>query len=1106
MESNNDITKRRQAEEASRKAMVEAEVANRSKSEFLANMSHEIRTPVNAITGMAHLALRANPDARQRTYLTKIDIAARRLLGIMNDILDVSKIEAGKLTLECITFSLDEVLKNVRDIVGEHAAQKRLPLIFTIAPDVPKCLVGDPLRLSQILINLINNGIKFTDQGEIVVKVIMTDEKPDAGYPASGDDLKLLKFSVSDTGIGMTPPQMANLFKAFNQADNSVTRKYGGTGLGLAISKQLAELMGGAVWVESEFGVGSTFYFTTAFGVAAEARRSKFARSLSDLRRKSVLVVDDSSANRHSLVAMLRANGFEARAVASGEEALSALAGHSEGGEPFDLVLMDWRLPGMNGIETARRIKSSRSLGKIPAIVMVSVFERHEVMSELNGLELEGFLVCPVAESQLIETMGKVFGTRPGGQAEAGQAAPAKTARLAGRHVLLVEDNDFNRDIAAEVLAELGIVFTVAVNGREAVDLVATQPFDLVLMDIQMPVMDGLTATTLIRADGRFRSLPILAMTAHAMSGDRERSLGAGMNDHITKPISFDELTMSLIQWMPAGPAKPSPEAAPALLNLTADDGIPDRLPPFDIPAALLRNNGKPKLIRKLLLTFHQRYANVIAELKGNLVENKDEEAQRLVHSLKSLAAALEANQLADAAFAVEKALRAGHRDTLSPLINNLERELAPAVAAASTILPMSSGLPASAMITTAASSSKLRPSILVIDDEPSVHDLLVDVFHANYEVLGANEGATGLQLARIKTPDLILLDVMMPGMDGYSVCQELKKDPQTREIPVLFLTGARDVHSETKGLLLGATDFVSKPIHSAALKARVNNQINLKKAQDDLLRLTSQKFLDDMAAVKEQAEAQDRIKSMELQMKDEFLSHISHEFRTPLASIYAFVTLISDRLAGEISEQQEEYLGIIRMNVAQMKSMIDDLLETTRIRTGRLTVRLQSVSVQEVVQYAIQTLERAASAKSISISVRIGEEVGAAYADKTRLRQLLVILLENAVKFTPVYGAIETAVRSLDADPNFLVVEVSDNGCGIAADATENIFERLYQVNSSDTAGRVGLGLGLHIAKELVEKHGGKIWVESVLEKGSCFRFTVPVYCGQDSLVSNVE
>ncbi len=375
--------------------------------------------------------------------------------------------------------------------------------------------------------------------------------------------------------------------------------------------------------------------------------------------------------------------------VASGEEALTALAGGSQAGKPFDLVLMDWRLPGVDGIETSRRIKASKSLSNIPAILMVSAFDRDEVMGQLNGLELEGFLISPVAESQLLDTIGRIFGARPDGDGSGLQSERGNAARFTGRRVLLVDDNDFNCDIAGEVLAELGISFTVATNGRAAVDLVAAQAFDLVLMDIQMPVMDGLTATKLIRADARFRNLPILAMTAHAMSGDREKSLNAGMNDHITKPISFDELTKSLLQWMPARPARPSEGETPSPLPWPPEEGIPDQLPPFDIPAALLRNHGNPKLIRKLLLAFHERYANAIFELKRYLDEGKTEEAQRLVHSLKSLAAGLEAADLTEAALAVEMALRSRLSKDLSTHIDMLARALGPAIAAASSIVPL---------------------------------------------------------------------------------------------------------------------------------------------------------------------------------------------------------------------------------------------------------------------------------------------------------------------------------------------------------------------------------------------------------------------------------
>jgi two-component system, sensor histidine kinase and response regulator len=1103
--TNFDITQRKQAEEQAKEDKIAAEAASRSKSDFLANMSHEVRTPVNAIMGMAHLALRANPDTKQRTYLTKIETAAQRLLSIMNDLLDVSKVEAGKLTLERIAFPLDEVLENLRDVVGEKSDQKHLPIVFSVAPEVPPYLLGDPLRLGQVLINLVSNAIKFTDQGKIEVKVTATKAIPVADSP-SGGTLAELTFSVSDTGIGLTAEHIAKLFQPFTQADTSFTRKYGGTGLGLAISKRLVELMGGTIWLESEFGTGSSFHFTSAFGVAAELPVQRVRAPASGLQSKSVLVVDDSESARDSLVQMLSRNGHKARAVASGEEALIMLAGSSQAGEPFDLVLMDWQLPGINGIEISRRIKAHKNLSHIPAILIVSVFERDEVMSQLKGLQLDGFLASPVAESQLLDTVDRIFGARAEGNGDALPSTAADAARLTGCHVLLVEDNDFNCDVATEMLKDLGVLCTVAANGREAVDLVGARTFDLILMDIQMPVMDGLTATKLIRADLRFRDLPIVAMTAHALRGDREKSLAAGLSDHITKPISFDQLTECLLKWIPVGTVRETVQPAPPPMLFEAHDGIPDQLPPFDIPAALARLNGKTKLLRKLLLTFRDQYVNAISELKRDLGEDRAEEAQRLVHSLKSLAATLEAGELAEAALTIENSLRAGQTEGLGRLIDVMEEKLAPAIAAASSIDRLNEGpMSAEPTVPTAVVASgilsKLRPRILVIDDEVSTHEMLQELFQDRYEVLLAGDGATGLELAALNSPDLILLDVLMPGMDGFEVCRRLKQEHSTKDIPAIFLTGAGDIDAETKGLRLGAIDFVNKPINSAALVARVNNLMSLKQAQDELLELAAQKHLQDMAAEVERSAAKDRARTLELQMKDEFLSHISHEMRSPLSSIYLFVTLISDRLAGEISKQQDEYLRIVLDNVGQMKAMIDALLDTIRMRTGTLDVRLKCVSVSEAAEYAMHALERDAAAKLIAMSLHIGKDIGCAYADPARLRQILGILLENAVKFTPCNGLVDLKVGPLESDPGFLLLQVSDTGCGISPEHTKQIFEHLFQVNSSDTSGRVALGLGLHIAKELVTMQGGTLWVESLLEQGSHFRFTLPVYNGQPEL-----
>jgi two-component system, sensor histidine kinase and response regulator len=538
-----NITERKRAEDMSRQAKAAAEAANRTKSDFLANMSHEIRTPLNAILGMTYLAQRANPTPRQQGYLTKIGIAGQALLGIVNDILDFSKIEAGKLEAEHIAFSLDEVMNNVVDMVSQKAQEKGIAIVCTVPREVPRSLIGDPLRLGQILINLVHNAIKFSDEGEVVVQVRAQD--------ATLNQVQLA-FSVCDHGIGMSAEQVANLFQSFNQADTSFTRKYGGTGLGLAISKQLCELMGGAVSVESELGKGSTFLFSLNFPIATQEQFPARKSQEKPLKR-SVLIVDDSEIARRMLLSMVQANRFLARAVSSGEEALSALVHGSQVGQPFDLVLMDWRLPGMDGIEASRRIKEHPTLTPIPAIVMISAFESEDVLRGLKEPRFDAFLVKPITEGVLMRTIASISGENIGGPASALQpAAESLPLALTGRRILIVEDNEINRDLASELLGDLGVRAAVAMNGRQGVDQVLTQPFDLVLMDIQMPVMDGLEATRLIRADPRFHDLPIIAMTAHAMRGDRERSLDAGMNDHLTKPMNPAALSAILSRWIPA--------------------------------------------------------------------------------------------------------------------------------------------------------------------------------------------------------------------------------------------------------------------------------------------------------------------------------------------------------------------------------------------------------------------------------------------------------------------------------------------------------------------------------------------------------------------------
>jgi len=656
-------------------ARSEAEDATRAKSEFLANMSHEIRTPMNAIMGMAHLALKTDLTAKQYDYLKKVDISAKSLLGIINDILDFSKIEAGKMDMEAVDFQLEDTLDNISTLVGIKTQEKGLELLFKTDPAVPRALVGDPLRLGQILINLSNNAVKFTDAGEIVVATELVKEDKSQ---------VTLKFSVHDTGIGMTAEQAAKLFQPFAQADSSTTRKYGGTGLGLTISKRLAEMMGGKIWVESNPGQGSTFSFTANLGLGKEKAKKRF-KPASELRGTQVLVVDDNATSRSILQEMLESFSFEVSLASSGEEGITELEAASKD-KPFELVIMDWKMPGMDGIEASRRIKDHKGLDKIPAIILVTAYGREEVMQQADEVGLEGFLLKPVSPSMLFDATMQAFGEAVPEISRITQRKEQEAEALKhiqGARLLLVEDNEINQQVAREILEGAGLNVTLATNGLEAVNAVKENNYDAVLMDVQMPVMDGYTATREIRnLKSEIRNVPVIAMTAHAMAGDEDKSLQAGMNGHVTKPIDPDQLFATLQKWIqpsekramtqtPVVSVAPSGEAK----VVSIEEWLPESLPGFDLADGLKRLQGNKKLYRKLLLDFATGYGKAGIEIREALDAKDFDRAHSLVHNLKGLAGNLSATGLQAAAVNMEKLVKGV--DKIAPASKQLNLRLA---------------------------------------------------------------------------------------------------------------------------------------------------------------------------------------------------------------------------------------------------------------------------------------------------------------------------------------------------------------------------------------------------------------------------------------------
>ena len=718
-----------------------AEVANSLKSVFLANMSHEIRTPLNAIIGFSALALNTGLSPKQHGYVRKINDSGVSLLGIINGILDFSKIEADKLELEQSLFGLDDVLSSVIAVVEQKAVDKNIELLLDVSPEIPWQLVGDSLRLGQILTNLVGNAIKFTIEGEVELIVILQER---------GEGRTKLQFSVRDTGLGLSSEHLAKLFQPFTQADGSMTRRFGGTGLGLSISKRLVEMMGGDIWVKSEPGTGSVFSFTAWFDI--ESAESSPPRIPEKLNRMKILVADDNDISQKKMVKLLSRFPARVDTVNSGIEAVSAVQNQNPA-DPYKLILMDWNTSEMDEVGAARHIKEYLALHTIPSIIMVtSFFGTQTEQTDAGKAGADYFLRRPVTASSLFDAIIEIL--TPAERATAMRIPPGgeTTCNFMAAHILLVEDNEINQQLAIELLKNAGLTVDVANNGREAVEMVTTAEhfYDMVLMDIQMPEMDGYEATRRIRSDARFSALPILALSAHALVEDRQKTVNAGMNDHITKPIDPRVMFRAMSRYLRQSPTGADPLACPS--NSAMGQVAIPAIPGVDVTRALYRINGNGKLYLQLLRKFIVNQAGTAAALEAALASGDRSLAERLAHTTKGVAGNIGANRVQEVAAELTASIR--HNDSpelTGEILQRFAEGMATLVATLQLALavPGAEGIPASVAADSAQTRAVLSQLLRYIKENDGRAEYYLDECRSELAGLPPEEmGKLGICLA----------------------------------------------------------------------------------------------------------------------------------------------------------------------------------------------------------------------------------------------------------------------------------------------------------------------------------------------------------------------